>query len=250
MRQGDARKFRVRTKVQAVITSPPYWRQKRYGDNPAEIGTGTLAQYIEDMVTVARRVWDALDDEGVFWLNIGDGRSGSGGAGGDHNKGGKYEHKPKYRGSGNLSGLAPRQSIDVPGRVLHALQDDGWLLACPIVWDKGAMHHGDYNFKRTRRPGITTEMIYMLVKQPVYRFYGESVFGLHLIEDRGNVWRFRPVRDSRASYAPFPDELVRRCVLLSTAIGHRVADPFSGSGTTGAVARAMGRKAIEVDLYA
>jgi site-specific DNA-methyltransferase (adenine-specific) len=53
-------------------------------------------------------------------------------------------------------------------------------------------------------------------------------------------------RDSHP--APFPSELPRRAILLSTWPGDLVCDPFSGSGSTLRVARDLGRHAIGVDL--
>jgi site-specific DNA-methyltransferase (adenine-specific) len=62
-----------------------------------------------------------------------------------------------------------------------------------------------------------------------------------------NIWRMPcAARDSHP--APFPAELPRRAILLSTWPGDLVCDPFSGSGTTLRVARDLGRDAIGADL--
>lgn len=61
------------------------------------------------------------------------------------------------------------------------------------------------------------------------------------------VWTFPPAnRDGHP--APFPVELPRRCIRLSTWPGETVLDPFAGSGTTLQAAHALGRDAIGVDL--
>jgi site-specific DNA-methyltransferase (adenine-specific) len=44
-----------------------------------------------------------------------------------------------------------------------------------------------------------------------------------------------------------PEAIVRRMVLASTRPGDRILDCFAGSGTTGAVARALGRRFLLVD---
>jgi site-specific DNA-methyltransferase (adenine-specific) len=44
-----------------------------------------------------------------------------------------------------------------------------------------------------------------------------------------------------------PEAIIRRMVLASTRPGDRVLDCFAGSGTTGAVARALGRRFLLVD---
>lgn len=230
-----------------ALTSPPYWRQKLYGDDPREIGMGTLAEYVRDMVDCFGVVWHLLDDEGVLVLNIGDTASGSGGAGGDHNKGGMYENKPKYRGSGKLSGLPGNQWCDVPGRVLHALQDYGWRLRTAIVWDKDKVRRGDGDFGHTRRVGIQTEMIYVLVKGGKYRFDRQPIDEGRV--PKGNVWRMAPNTKTKASYAPFPDELAIRAIRLYSRPDDRVLDPFVGSGTTCYVADHLGRFGVGIDLY-
>lgn len=64
-----------------------------------------------------------------------------------------------------------------------------------------------------------------------------------------NVWRMG-CAPRNGHPAPFPAELARRAILLSTWRGERVLDPFCGSGTTLRVARDLGRVGIGVDLSA
>lgn len=62
-----------------------------------------------------------------------------------------------------------------------------------------------------------------------------------------NVWLIKPI-GRNGHPAPFPPELPRRCILLSTWPGDVVLDPFCGSGTTIKVAKVLGRYGIGVDL--
>lgn len=48
--------------------------------------------------------------------------------------------------------------------------------------------------------------------------------------------------------APFPAELVRRCIATGSPPGGFVLDPFVGSGTTLRVALATGRHSVGIDL--
>ena len=46
----------------------------------------------------------------------------------------------------------------------------------------------------------------------------------------------------------FPERLVEPCILAGCPVGGVVLDPFFGSGTTGAVAKRLGRQYIGIDL--
>ena len=69
---------------------------------------------------------------------------------------------------------------------------------------------------------------------------------LALAGPRG-CWTFPGVSDP-CHPAPFPEELVRRCLRLYTYRGDLVIDPFCGRGTTPAVAVGLGRRIRAGDL--
>jgi site-specific DNA-methyltransferase (adenine-specific) len=60
------------------------------------------------------------------------------------------------------------------------------------------------------------------------------------------VWNLTPARRD-GHPAPFPIELARRAVRLSTWPGETVLDSFAGSGTTLLAARQLGRRAIGIE---
>lgn len=49
-------------------------------------------------------------------------------------------------------------------------------------------------------------------------------------------------------FAVYPEKLIEPCILAGSPVGAVVIDPFFGSGTTGAVAKRMGRQYIGIDL--
>jgi DNA modification methylase len=63
-----------------------------------------------------------------------------------------------------------------------------------------------------------------------------------------NVWTIptQPVKE--AHFATFPERLVEPCILAGCPVGGTVLDPFGGSGTTGLVAKRLGRNAILIEL--
>jgi DNA modification methylase len=63
-----------------------------------------------------------------------------------------------------------------------------------------------------------------------------------------DVWSIPTIPHREKHIAMFPDELPRRCISIGSNPGDTVLDCFAGSGTTGLVARQMGRKAVLLDI--
>lgn len=224
---------------QTIVTSPPYYGLRKYGEAENEIGTENVDGYLQSMHECAHEWHRVLNNTGTLWLNLADTAAGSGGAGGDYNKGGAKQGKPKWRQNG--ADRPPMQWLNIPHRVLEQFVQAGWLYRTCITWDKERLRPEDP--KHTRRPGISSEFIFMLTKQRDYTFNADQ-----LPEDRGNVWRFPPVGKSN-HLAPYPEELPRRCILLTSKPGDNILDPFSGSHTTARVADQLGRNGHGTDIY-
>lgn len=62
------------------------------------------------------------------------------------------------------------------------------------------------------------------------------------------VWRFPTAQTPEAHFATFPEELPARCIEASCPKGGVVLDPFAGIGTTGIVAKRLGRRFIGIEL--
>lgn len=256
--RGDARHLPLADgSVDALVTSPPYLRQRRYGANPLEIGLeDSLAEYvafIADVFDEGRRV---LRRDGLAWLNIGDKANGSGGAGGDWARTNpdfslsKRHQRDRGPGAFRDDDYLEGTYLDVPGAVLRELLRRGWRLRLPIVWSKG--REAPESLRHVRRGRFAHEMIFMLSPSPRPKKKGESGvrFWPSMLEETGSVWTFKPGGSGPAHLAPFPDELARRCILPSSLPGDLILDPFDGSGTVRRVAESLGRRAVGVDLYA
>lgn len=241
--------------VDAVITSPPYLKQRAYGTDTAhELGLEeTAADYVNNLADVFDELRRVLRPTGFAWLNIGDKANNSGGAGGDWNKpSAAAQLRTLSGGPGRfLDPAYPEGSyMDVPGMVVAELLRRRWRLRLPIVWDKG--RQSPESLRHIGRPRWSHEMIYLLspmprprkANAPRPRFYPSA------LEETGSVWHFPPGGSGDPHLAPFPDELARRCILPTTLPGDVVLDPFSGSGTVPRVAHELGRRGIGIELYA
>lgn len=68
------------------------------------------------------------------------------------------------------------------------------------------------------------------------------------IRNKRTVWTVATRPFPEAHFATFPEKLVEPCILAGCPEGGTVLDPFSGSGTTGAVACVLGRHFIGCEL--
>lgn len=157
--------------VNCVITSPPYFGLRSYLPKDSnlkdrEIGTEqTPEEYVDAIVGVFREIWRVLKPDGTAWLNIGDSYNGSGGAGGDYNKGGLREGQPRYKGR-NIKPLKRKDLILIPSRVALALQADGWWVRNDVVWNKLNPMPGSAKDRLTS----SHEYVFLLTKSEKYYF--------------------------------------------------------------------------------
>jgi DNA modification methylase len=233
--------------VQCCVTSPPYWGLRDY-DHKSQIGAEkTPVEYLENLVDIFAEVWRVLKPDGTLWLNIGDGYARNGGTGncGPNAKVGNTKKLIQKRNCRvpDCWGLKDRDLMGMPWRAAFALQADGWILRSSITWIKTApMPESVRN-----RPSNATEQVFLFSKNPKYYYDNQAIR-----EESGanlrNYWRIGPAASAKGHPAAFPRELARRCILLGTQPGDVVLDPFSGSGTTGIVAKGLKRDAILIEL--
>jgi DNA modification methylase len=269
-----------------ILTSPPYWGLRDYG-NEGQIGVEpTLDAYVETMRDVSRDLSRLLKPEGTFWLNLGDSYANDGKWGGA--SGGKHVealHGNTGVGRRKVStGLKPKDLCGVPWRVAFALQAAGWWLRSAIVWHKP----NPMPESVTDRPTSAYEMVFLLTKSERYFYDPEAIAETSIkagqvlhsygtgAKDREDVsdvndrrtriglanWN-KPVPDTKnarnvwtistqpfkgSHFATMPPDLAERCIKAGCPRGGHVLDPFGGSGTTGLVANRLGRDATLIDL--
>lgn len=227
--------------IQTIVTSPPYWGLRDY-DTDEQIGLeGTLPEFIASLQSVFREARRVLADDGVLWLNIGDGYTSG-------NRGWRAPDKKNPARAMSVrpntpDGLKAKDLLGIPWRLAFALQDDGWYLRADIIWNKpNAMPESVRD-----RPTRAHEYIFMFTKSEKYYYDRSSV-----IEQNGrnirSVWNIHTQGFSGAHFATFPTKLVEPCIKSSTKPGQYVLDPFFGSGTVGVVAQDLGREYVGIEI--
>ncbi len=138
---GDCRKL-LRTlpaeSVHMVMSSPPYWGLRDYGNAEGGIGLEpTLQEHVENIVAVFAEVWRVLRPDGTVWLNYGDcyaasprGNRKPGGGNLTNSNIGSDVEDARWRAARNRpvlegwrrDGLKPKDLCLLPARIALALQ--------------------------------------------------------------------------------------------------------------------------------
>lgn len=233
--------------VDCIVTSPPYFWLRDYGVD-GQIGLeDSVDDYVSALVEIMAEARRVLKRHGVAFLNLGD--TYYSGKGRSHGKDAKSKKRRfglrAVDKSGGLGlGLQRKSLIGIPWRVALALASDEWVLRSAIIWHRtGALPE----FVRDR-PSRTYEYVFMLARSRNYYFAKDEL--PDRIEE-ADMWTIpaQPRSNGGLSTAPFPDELVERCLNIGCPADGVVLDPFVGSGTTVRVALDTGRSGIGIDLH-
>ncbi len=234
------------TTYDCAITSPPYYWLRDYGVE-GQIGhEETVTEYVDALTDVMEEVRRVLKDEGLLFLNIGDTYySGKGRSHGTDPKSTKrrFGLRAVDKSGGVGIGIRPKSMIGIPWRVAMEMAKRKWVLRSAIIWHrKHALTEAVID-----RPRRSYENIFMFAKDRRYFFNRAALRDIIVEED---VWTIaaRPKPTNGIDTAPFPDELVERCLEMGCPKGGKVLDCFAGSGTTVRVAISSGRSATGIDL--
>jgi len=241
--------------IQSVITSPPYWGLRDYG-NDEQIGQEeTPDKYIDNMVEVFNNVLRVLKKDGTLWLNIGD----------------------SYSSIRNEKiGVKKKDLVGIPWMLAFALRKNGWYLRQDIIWakpnpmpesvrdrctksheyifmlTKSEKYYYDHNAIREPRTSVGSNHQFGGKKynDPDNPIYGsiQSVYESDGKRNKRDVWNIttQPFKD--AHFAVMPEALVEPCILAGSRVDDLILDPFAGSGTVGVVAKKHNRKFIGIEL--
>jgi len=285
--RADARHLPIADEsIQCVVTSPPYFGLRDYG-NAGQIGLEkTPDEYVAALLEAFAEVWRVLKPDGTLWLNLGDSYATGGGSVGRAPGGGAQGERFIRAGMTGtqpnrmpLPGLKPKDLIGIPWKVAFALQSRGWYLRSDIIWAKP----NPMPESVTDRPTRSHEYIFLLTKSERYYYDADSIKEAATDSGRDNgrdgraeesgarppntrartlaridysergrnkrsVWTVSVSKYSEAHYATFPPALIEPCILAGSRTGDSVLDPFAGTGTVAMVAEKHSRRGLSIDL--
>ena len=266
--------------VHTCVTSPPYYNLRDYGI-AGQIGNETsVEEYLQKLVRVFREVRRVLREDGTLWVNMGDSYATRSGKQPPTNTRNSYGHTEKRTPQGSKY----KDLIGVPWQLAFALREDGWYLRQDIVWYKTNAMPESVKDRCTK----SHEYIFLLSKSERYYFNaaairepvtsikgnartfrgggtyvgGQSYSNSACVErkshgncenqagyrNKRDVWPVSTTGFRGAHFAVFPEKLIEPCVVAGCPESGIVLDPFMGSGTTGVVAKRLGREFIGIDL--
>ena len=124
------------------------------------------------------------------------------------------------------------------------LKEKGLWIINDIIW-----------FKRNATPLLaknrfapSTELIWLASKSKKYYFDYDKAKELNGGKQMKNLWELNAQRHLTIHPTEKPEPLLERIILIGSRPGDTVLDPFMGSGTTGAVAKRLGRKFVGIEL--
>ena len=220
--------------IDTIITSPPYWGLRDYGTE-GQIGLEpTLEEYHDNILEVTSECMRILKPSGVMFWNHGDSYSGSGGSGGDYNKGGLREGQPKVKGRN--SSVSKCLNMQNSRLIIKMIDYQGWILRNNNIWYK----NNGMPSSATDRFTNKHEPVYMLTKDEKYWFDLDSIRIPHettpcikknanqgeyagflkdavqynrLGKNPGDVWNVNTVPTSYAHFATFPPKLIEPLII-------------------------------------
>ena len=266
--------------IHTCVTSPPYYGLRDYGVD-GQIGQEeTPEEYVDRLVNMFREVRRVLRNDGTLWVNIGDSYAANR-TYQVHNSIGAKDHTYSP-GSKVPVNCKPKDMIGIPWMLAFALREDGWYLRQDIIWAKSNPMPESVKDRCTK----SHEYVFLLSKSKKYYFDSDAIkepadekyakrylspfnngpkerSGQGRVGNASNtagyktftgyrnkrdVWSVSVARFKGAHFAVFPEKLIEPCVLAGCPEGGTVLDPFTGSGTTGIVAKKFGRNFIGVEL--
>lgn len=236
--QGDSRNLSLikDRSVHLIITSPPYWQLKDYG-NDGQIGFHDSYEcYINNLNAVWVECYRVLHDGCRLCINIGD----------------QFARSVYY---------GRYKVIPIRTEIIRFCETLGMDYMGAVIWQKqttmnttgGGAVMGSFPYPRNGILKIDYEFILIFKKQgkaPVPTVEQKKLS--EMTKEEWNAyfashWNFGGAKQD-GHIAVFPEELPRRLIKMFSFAGETIFDPFMGSGTTALAARNLQRNSIGYEI--
>ncbi|MEW6675546.1 MAG: DNA methyltransferase [Nitrospirota bacterium] len=235
---GDSRRMKEikDESIHLIITSPPYWQLKDYG-NGSQIGfNDSYEDYINNLNLVWKECYRVLHKGCRLCVNIGD----------------QFARSVYY---GRYKVIPIREEI------IKFCETIGFDYMGAIIWQKvttcnttgGATVMGSFPYPRNGIIKLDYEFIL------IFKKLGEPPKVSRDVKEKSKLtieewneyfsghWNFPGERQDK-HLAMFPEELPKRLIKMFSFVGDTVLDPFLGSGTTYLAARNLGRNSVGYEI--
>lgn len=235
---GDSRNLSLikDRSVHLIITSPPYWQLKDYG-NDGQIGFhDSYESYINNLNAVWAECYRVLHDGCRLCINIGD----------------QFARSVYY---------GRYKVIPIRTEIIRFCETLGMDYMGAVIWQKqttmnttgGGAVMGSFPYPRNGILKIDYEFILIFKKQgksPVPTAEQKKLS--EMTKEEWNAyfashWNFGGAKQD-GHIAVFPETLPHRLIKMFSFAGETVFDPFMGSGTTALAARNLQRNSIGYEI--
>lgn len=235
---GDSRSMSLIAdeSVHLIVTSPPYWQLKDYG-NDRQIGfNDSYESYINNLNLVWRECFRVLHKGCRLCVNIGD----------------QFARSVYY---------GRYKVIPIRAEIIKYCEALGMDYMGAVIWQKqttmntsgGGAVMGSFPYPRNGIMKLDYEFILMFKKlgnapKPTPAQKQASA----MTKEEWNAyfashWHFGGAKQD-GHIAVFPEELPARLIKMFSFVGETVLDPFLGSGTTALAARKLGRNSVGYEI--